>query len=75
MIKKKQPEKVWTDKVSEFKGDFKNFVKRKEFIYIQQKAKPSRHLQRGIFDRLKTSFKNIWKKSGLGRILKIYPSW
>ena len=51
----------------------KNFVKRKEFIYIQQNAKPSRHLQRGTFDRLKTSFTNIWKKSGLGHILKIYP--
>ena len=73
MIKKKQPEKVWTDKGSEFKGDFKKFCE-KEFIYIQQKAKPSRHLQRGTFARLKTSFTNIWKKSGLGHILKIYPS-
>ena len=52
----------------------KNFVKRKEFIYIQHKAKPSRHLRRGTFDRLETSFTNIWKKSGLGRILKIFPS-
>ena len=74
MIKKKQPEKVRSDKGSEFKGGFKNFVKRKEIIYIQQKAKPSRYLQRGTFDRLKTSFTNIWKKSGLGHILKIYPS-
>ena len=74
MIKKKQPEKVWTDKGSEFKGDFKKFCEKKEFIYIQQNAKPSRNLQRGTFDRLKTSFTNIWKKSGLGHILKIYPS-
>ena len=73
-IKKKQPEEVWTDKGSEFKGDFRKFCEKKEFIYIQQKAKPSRHLQRGTFDRLKTSFTNIWKKSGLGHILKIYPS-
>ena len=29
MIKKKQPEKVWTDKGSEFKGDFKNIYEKK----------------------------------------------
>ena len=50
-------------------------MKRKKFIHIQQKAKPSRHLQRGTFARLKTSFTNIWKKSGLGHISKIYPQF
>ena len=74
MIKKKQPEKYGQTRDQSSKEISKNFVKRKEFIYIQQKAKPSRHLQRGTFDRLKTSFTNIWKKSGLGHILKIYPS-
>ena len=29
MIKKKQPEKVWTDKGSEFKGEFKKFCEKK----------------------------------------------
>ena len=29
MIQKKQPEKVWTDKGSEFKGDFKDFCGKK----------------------------------------------
>ena len=29
MIKKKQPEKLWTDKGSEFKGDFKKFCEKK----------------------------------------------
>ena len=74
MIKRKKPEKNGQTKDQSSKEISKNFVKRKEFIYIQQKAKPSQHLQRGTFDRLKTSFTNIWKKSGLGHILKIYPS-
>ena len=55
MMKKKQPEKKWTDKGSEFKRDFKKFCGKEGVL-------------------LKTSFTNIWKKSGLGHILKIYPS-
>ena len=46
MIKQKKQERVWTDKGSEFKGELKKFVKRRRFIYIQQKTKPSRHLLR-----------------------------
>ena len=29
MIKRKQPEKLWIDKGSEFKGDFKKFCEKK----------------------------------------------
>ena len=29
MIKQKKPEKFWTDKGSEFKGEFKNFCEKK----------------------------------------------
>ena len=74
MIKQKKPERVWTDKGSEFKGEFKTFCEKKRFIYIQQKTKPSRHLLRGIFDRSKTLFTNTWRKIGLGLILKNCPS-
>ena len=54
MIKQKKPERVWTDKGSEFKGEFKKTVKRRRFIYIQPKTKPSRPLLKEIFDRSKT---------------------
>ena len=75
MIKQKKPERVWTDKGSEFKGEFKKFCEKKErFIYIQQKTKPSRHLLRGLFDRSKLLFTNTWRKIGLGLILKNCPS-
>ena len=53
----------------------KNFVKRREFIYTQQKTTLSQPSRRGTFDRLKTFFANIWRKNGLGRILKICPSF
>ena len=74
LIKKKQLEKVSTDKRSEFKGDFKKFCEKKGIHLYTTKSETSRHLQRGTFDRLKTSYTKIWTKSGLGRILKIKPS-
>ena len=40
MIKKKQPEKVWTDKGSKYKGDLKKFCeKRNSFIYNRKRNK------------------------------------
>ena len=73
MIKKKQPEKVWTDKRSEFKGDFKKFCEKKgtHLYTTENETKPSR---RGTFDRLKSLFTNFWRKNGLGRKLKVCPS-
>ena len=74
MIEQKKPERVWTDKGSEFKGEFKKFCEKKEIHYIQPKTKSSRHLLRGIFDRSKTLFTNTWRKIGLGLILSNCPS-
>ena len=74
MIRRNNQRKYGQKREKKSKEISKNFAERKEFIYIQQKAEPIRHLQRETFDRLKTSFTNIWKKSGLGRILKICPS-
>ena len=69
MIKKKQPEKVWTDKGSEFKGDFKKFCEKKGIhLYTTESETKSAFAEINIRER------NIWKKSGLGHILKIYPS-
>ena len=75
MIKRKKPERVWTDKGSEFKGEFKTFSEKKEIhLNIQPKTKPSRHLLRGIFDRSKISFTITWRKNRLGLILRNCPS-
>ena len=73
MIKKKQPEKVWTDKGSEFKGDFKKLCEKKGIhLYTTESETKSAFAERNIRS-LKTSFTNIWKKSGLRHILKITP--
>ena len=72
MIKNKKPEIVWTDKAPNSKENSKNFVKKREFIYIQQKTKPSWHLQRGTFDCSKTIFTDFWRKSGPCHTLKIF---
>ena len=53
----------------------KNFVKRRRFIYIQPKTKPSRHLLRGIFDRSKTLFTNTWRKIGTWTYIKQLPQF
>ena len=38
MIKQKKPERVWTDKGSEFKGEFKKFCEKKEIhLYTTEK--------------------------------------
>ena len=71
MIKKKQPEKVGTDKGSVFKGDFKKFSEKKGIhLYTTESSNKSAFAERNI-RLLKTSFTNNWKKSGLGRILTI----
>ena len=74
MIEQKKPERVWTDKGSEFKGEFKKFCEKKEIHLYTTETKPSRHLLRGIFDRSKTLFTNTWRKIGLGLILSNCPS-
>ena len=73
MIKQKQPEKVWADKGSEFKGEIKKFCEKKE-IHLHTTTKPNRHLLRGIYGRSKTLFTNTWRKIGLGLILGNCPS-
>ena len=70
----KQPEKIWTEKGSEIKGEIKNICKKRRFIYIQPKMKPSPHLLRQLFERSKESFTNTWRKIGLGLKLRSYPS-
>ena len=58
MIKKKQPEKVWTDKGSEFKGDFKKFCEKKGIhIYTTENETKSAFAERNI-----RSLKNIFYK-------------
>ena len=74
MIKKKQPEKVWTDNGSEFKGDFKKFCEKKGIhLYTTENETKSAFAERNI-----PSLKNIIYKyledNGLERILKICPS-
>ena len=70
-IKKKQPEKVWTDKGSEFKGDFKNFCEKKGIhLYTTENETKSAFAERKIRS-LKNLFTNIWRKNGFGRILKV----
>ena len=49
MIKKKQPEKVWTDKGSEFKGDFKKFCEKKGIhLYTTESETKSAFAERNI---------------------------
>ena len=55
MIKKKQPEKVWTDKRSEFKGEFKKFCEKKGIhLYTTENESKSAFAERNI-----RSLKNI----------------
>ena len=59
MIKKKQPEKVWTDKRSDFKGDFKTFCEKKGIhLYTTESETKSAFAERNI-----RSLKNIIYKS------------
>ena len=74
MIKQKNQKGFGQTRDPSLKVNSKHFVKRRRFIYIQQKTKPSRHLLRGIFDRSKTLFTNTWRKIGLGLILRNCPS-
>ena len=49
MIKKKQPEKVRTDKGSEFKGDFKKFCEMKRIhLYTTESETKSAFAERNI---------------------------
>ena len=49
MIKRKQPEKVWTDKGSEFKGEFKKFCEKKEIhLYTTENETKSAFAERNI---------------------------
>ena len=58
MIKQKKPEKVWTDKGSEFKGEFKTFCEKKEIhLYTTENETKSAFAERNI-----RSLKNIIHK-------------
>ena len=71
MIKQKKKQKGFEQiRDPSLKVNSKNFVKRRRFIYIHPKTKPSRHSPRGIFDRSKTLFTNTWKKIAPGLILR-----
>ena len=55
MIKKKQPEKIWTDKGSKFKGDLKKFFEKKGIhLYKTESETKSAFAERNI-----RSLKNI----------------
>ena len=70
MIKQKKPERVWTDKGSEFKGEFKTFCEKKEIhLYTTENETKSAFAERNIRS-LKTLFTNTWRKIGLGLILR-----
>ena len=73
MIKTKQPEKVWTDKGKEFKGEFKNFCDKKDIhLYTTENETKSAFAERNIRSLKKTLYVNIWRKNGLGLTLMIY---
>ena len=58
MIKQKKPERVWTDKGSEFKGEFKKFCEKKEILlYTTENKTKSAFAERNI-----RSLKNIIHK-------------
>ena len=49
MIKQKKPERVWTDKGSEFSGEFKKFCEKKEIhLYTTENATKSAFAERNI---------------------------
>ena len=74
MIKKKQPQKVWTDKGSQFKGDFKKFCDMKGIqLYTTESETKSAFAERNIRSLRNIIYKYL-DKSGLGHILKICPS-
>ena len=55
MIKNQQPEKLWSDKGSEFKGDFKKFCAKKgTYLYTTESETKSAFAERNI-----RSLKNI----------------
>ena len=51
-------------------GSLKCFVKWWDLIGIKQQKNPSRHLIRGVFGRLKTSFTNTSRRTVLALVLK-----
>ena len=46
MIKKKKPERVWTDKGSEFKGEFKKFCEKKEIQLYTTEIETKRNIRK-----------------------------
>ena len=63
MIKKKQPEKVWTDKGPEFKGDFKNFCGKKGIhLYTTESETKSAFAERNIRSLKNIIYNNLEEK-------------
>ena len=63
MIKKKQPEKVWTDKGSEFKGEFKKFCEKKGIhLYTTENETKSAFAERNIRSLKNIIYKYLEKK-------------
>ena len=50
MIKTKERQKVWVDKGTEFKGSFKNYVRKRASKHTKQRVKKSSLSPRGRFD-------------------------
>ena len=63
MIKKKQPENVWIDKGSEFKGDFKKFCEKKGIhLYTTESETKSAFAERSIRSLKKIIYKYLEEK-------------
>ena len=75
MIKKKQPEKVWTDKGSEFKGDFKKFCKKKGIhLYTTENETKSAFAERNIRSLKNIIYKYLEEK-WTGTYIKALPQF
>ena len=64
MIEKVQPQKLWSDKGTEFKGAFKNLCDKRGIATYTTASETSQPLQRETFVHLKISCTNTWKTNG-----------
>ena len=74
MMEQKKPERIWTDKGSEFKGEFKKFCEKKDIhLNTTENETKSAFAERNIRS-LKNIITNTWREIGLGLILSNCPS-
>ena len=74
MIEQKKPERVRTDKGSEFKGEFKKFCEKKEiYLYATENETKSAFAEKNIRS-LKNIIHKYLEEIGIGPILSNCPS-